>query len=93
MPKRWIVTYTGAVFDVLNGPNGGQFSRLEAKPPTTEVVADEMQVNGGALVFKTGGEVQVVYGPTSYWLCELEDDEAGTSGSCPGDDGPTDVST
>jgi hypothetical protein len=76
MPKRWIVTYTGEVYDRINGADQDQFSSLlrdEAKnKPTKEVIADEMAVNGGALVFKTGGEVTVVFSPTSYWLVELD---------------------
>jgi hypothetical protein len=76
MPKRWIVTYTGDVFDRINGADQDQFSSLlkaEARnKPTKEVEADEMSVNGGALVFKSGGEVTTVFSPTSYWLVELD---------------------
>ncbi len=76
MPKRWIVTYAGEVYDRINGANQDDFSGLirEAgtNKPTKPVVADEMAVNGGALVFKTGGEVTTVFGPTSYWLVELD---------------------
>jgi hypothetical protein len=76
MPKRWIVTYTGDVYDRINGADQEDFSSLlreEAKTkPTKAVVADEMAVNGGALLFKTGGEVTVVFSPTSYWLVELD---------------------
>ena len=76
MPKRWIVTYTGDVYDRINGPDEGDFSsllRVEAKnKPTKVVIADEMSVVGGALVFKTGGEADVVFSPTSYWIVELD---------------------
>jgi hypothetical protein len=76
MPKRWIVTYAGDVYDRLNGANQDDFSNLlretSTNKPTKPVIADEMSVNGGALVFKSGGEVTTVFGPTSYWLVELD---------------------
>jgi hypothetical protein len=91
MPKRWIVTYTGDVYDRINGANEDDFSNLlretSTNKPTKAVVADEMGVNGGALVFKTGGEVSVVFSPTSYWLVELDKtfaaEQAGQAGQAP----------
>ena len=81
MPKRWIVTYTGDVYDRINGANKDDFSGLlretTTNKPTKAVVADEMTVVGGALVFKTGGEVTTVFSPTSYWLVELDKTFAG----------------
>jgi len=73
MPKRWKVTYAGAVFDAANGPHGGQFSALDVKAPTRIVEADEMEVNGGAVVFSTDGDVELVFSPDAYWLVEPED--------------------
>ena len=88
MPKRWRVTYTGAVYDRINGADQDQFTSLlkdEARnKPVKEVDADEMTVNGGALVFKTGGEVTTVFSPDAYWLVELEDSFAAEQGADPG---------
>ena len=84
MPKRWIVTYTGDVYDRINGADQDQFSSLiraeEKNRPTKLVVADEMGVNGGALVFKTGGEVITVFSPTAYWIVELDKSFAAQQG-------------
>jgi hypothetical protein len=77
MPKRWIVTYSGEAFDRLNSTKAGQATTSgERGGPGRVVVADELQVNSGALVFKVRGDVSLVFGPTAYWVVELEDDSA-----------------
>lgn len=81
MPKRWIVTYTASVFDTMNGPSGGQFARLEVKSPTRVVEADDMEVNGGAAVFSTAGEIDLVLGPDAYWLVERDNSGDTSSGA------------
>ncbi|MDX6324478.1 MAG: hypothetical protein QOK15_832 [Nocardioidaceae bacterium] len=78
MPKRWIVTYTGEAFDRLNVAKPDEFSTSgERGGPGRVVEADELQINAGALVFKTRGEVHLVFGPTSYWLVELQESSSG----------------
>jgi hypothetical protein len=74
MPKRWIVTYAGAVFDRLNSADEGQFGSLTVRSPNRTVEADELEVSGGALVFSVNGEETLVFGPGAYWLVELQDD-------------------
>ena len=73
MPKRWRVTYAEAVFDAMNGPNAGQFSTLRAEAPTRVVEADQVEVAGGAVVFSTDGEIDLVVSPDAYWLVEREE--------------------
>jgi hypothetical protein len=79
MPKRWKVTYAGAVFEAINGPDSSLFSSLTARSPEREVEADDLQVEGGALVFSTHGEPVLVFGPDAYWLVEKQDDYSTTA--------------
>jgi hypothetical protein len=80
MPKRWIVTYAGTVFDRLNSADQGQFGSLTVRSPLRTVEADELTVNGGALVFTVNGEATLVFGPDAYWLVELQDDTPAADG-------------
>ena len=90
MPKRWIVTYTGDVYDRINGADQDQFDSLvrqdERIKPTKLVVADEMTVNGGALVFKSDGEIVTVFSPSAYWLVELDKSFAAEQAAAEGSD-------
>jgi hypothetical protein len=72
--RRWDVYYTEDVKrhkGVQHDPVGFR-SELAADtltdfdPDKVEVEADSLRVEGGALVFVTGGEISLVIGPTAY---------------------------
>jgi hypothetical protein len=88
MPKRWIVTYSQTVFAAINGPDEGQFASLATRSPNRVVVADELTVDGGALVFTVDGEATLVFGPEAYWQVELQDDTPQAAGDKPYPDSP-----
>ena len=82
MPKRWLVVFSGAVFDRYSADPEDVLTRAgEVKGPSEVIEADDLTVHGGALVFRVAHVVVRVLAPGSYLFVRLLPPEASQQSS------------
>jgi hypothetical protein len=72
MPKRWRVLYSGDAHAAISSA-GDEALRDAGKlgDSYADIVADTLDVSGGALVFWRNGTVEYVFAQGSYWVVAL----------------------
>ena len=71
MPRQWKVVYSGAVTADVSGSADYGFADSGALSGAEKlVVADQLRVRSGALIFIKRGSVKEVFAAGSYWYVQ-----------------------